>query len=60
MADIIFQITISKHETHPDQYMKNVDRFLQREDELPIGGLEVQSTTSTAEQSEAFTPRLQL
>ncbi|KAL8913493.1 MAG: hypothetical protein Q9171_001681 [Xanthocarpia ochracea] len=60
IADITFQIKISKHETHPDQYIKNVDRFLQREDELPIGGLGLQSTTSTAEQSEAFTPRSQL
>ncbi|KAI4287428.1 MAG: hypothetical protein L6R35_003312 [Caloplaca aegaea] len=60
IADIKFQIKISKHETHPDQYIKNVDRFLQREDELPIGGLGLQSITSTAEQSEAFTPRLQL
>ncbi|KAL9019542.1 MAG: hypothetical protein Q9185_003162 [Variospora sp. 1 TL-2023] len=60
IADIKFQIKIAKHETHPDQYIKNVDRFLQGEDELPIGGLGLQSITSTAEQSEAFTPRLQL
>ncbi|KAL8654598.1 MAG: hypothetical protein Q9210_001411 [Variospora velana] len=60
IADIKFQIKISKRETYPDQYIKNVDRFLQREDELPIGGLGLQSTTSTAEQSEAFTPCLQL
>ncbi|KAL9013439.1 MAG: hypothetical protein Q9173_001866 [Seirophora scorigena] len=60
IADFEFEIKISKHETHPDQYMKNVDRFLQRKDELPIGALGLQSTTSTIEQSEAFTPRLQL
>lgn len=60
IAEIKFQIVVSKHQTHPDLYMENVDRFLQREDDLSIGGLGLQSTASTAEQSEVLTPRLQL
>ncbi|KAI4141346.1 MAG: hypothetical protein LQ341_003533 [Variospora aurantia] len=62
IANIKLRIRIPKHETHSNQYIKNVDHFLQlqREDELPMGGLGLQSTTSTADQSEAVTPRLQL
>lgn len=59
IQNIHFAIDVSKHEAHPDLYMKNVDRFLQCNDELRIGGLGVQSTTSTAEQSHALTPSLQ-
>ncbi len=60
IANIMFEIKISNHQAHPDLYMENVDRLRQREDELSIGGLGLQSTTSTAKQSEALTPPLQL
>ncbi|KAF4618138.1 hypothetical protein G7Y89_g14971 [Cudoniella acicularis] len=48
---IQFQIVISKHEAHSDQYVDNVDRFLLQgnaDDELPFGALGIQSGSSTA------------
>ncbi|KAL8907053.1 MAG: hypothetical protein Q9207_001633 [Kuettlingeria erythrocarpa] len=59
IANIILLIKVSKHQTHRNLYMENVDRLCQRQGELPIGGLGLQSTTSTAEQSGAITPRVQ-
>ena len=59
IGDIEFQIIISKHETYPDLYSDNVDRFLYEAkvgNELPFGALGFQSTTSTAQQSGAHTP----
>lgn len=50
---------VFKHEAHSDLYLKNVGRFLQCNDELSIGGLGLQSTTSTVEQSHTLTPSLQ-
>ncbi|KAL8855699.1 MAG: hypothetical protein Q9178_007665 [Gyalolechia marmorata] len=60
IASIIFKIRIPNHQTHPNLFVENVDRLRQREDELSIGGLGLQSTTSTAGQSEALTPRVQV
>lgn len=59
IQEIKFQIIVSRHETYPDLYNTNVDRFLQEanaDDELPLGGLGIQSTSSTAQQSGAHTP----
>jgi hypothetical protein len=56
---IKFQIIVSTHDTHLDLYNANVDRFLQKasaNDELPLGVLGIQSTSSTAAPSGAHTP----
>ena len=53
---IRFQVIVSKHETYPNLYHDNVDRFLLEgniDNELPFGALGIQSTTSTAQQSGA-------
>ena len=59
IEEIRFQIIISKHETYPDLYNDNINRFLREvnaNDELPLGALGIQSTTSTAQESGAHTP----
>ncbi|TVY64158.1 Maternal embryonic leucine zipper kinase [Lachnellula suecica] len=59
IEEIKFQIIVSEHETYPDLYNDNVDRFLHEattNDELPFGALGIQSTTSTAQYSGAHTP----
>jgi len=55
---IKFQIIVSTHDTHPDLYNVNVDRFLQQvsaNDELPLGTLGIRSTSSTVAPSGART-----
>lgn len=55
IQNIKFRIIVSKHETYPDSYNDNVDRFLREanaNNELPFDALGIQSTTSTAQQSE--------
>jgi len=50
---------VSTHDTHPDLYNVNVDRFLQQvsaNDELPLGTLGIRSTSSTVAPSGARTP----
>lgn len=59
IEEIKFRIIVSNHETYPDLYNANVNRFLceiNANDELRFGALGIQSTTSTAQQSRAHTP----
>lgn len=58
IQDIKFQIIFLEHETNRDQYLSNVTRFLQMnvDGDLPIGGLGLQSTVTTVEQSGALSP----
>ncbi|PQE15344.1 kinase-like domain protein [Rutstroemia sp. NJR-2017a WRK4] len=59
---IKFQIIVSKHETYLDLYNDHVDLFLREanaDNELSLGALGIQSTTSTAQQSGAHTPTSQ-
>ncbi|KAG9230392.1 kinase-like domain-containing protein [Amylocarpus encephaloides] len=45
IQEIKFQIIVSRHETYPDLYNNNVNRFLQEanaDDELPLSGLGIQ------------------
>ena len=56
---ISFQIIVSTHDENPLLYIANVDRFLQEakaNDELPLGELGIQSSSSTAAPSGAHTP----
>jgi serine/threonine-protein kinase Chk2 len=56
---IDFEIVVPKDMSNTHLYRANVDRFLQEvktSDELPIGRLGVQSTSSTARHSGAHTP----
>ncbi|KAF2181488.1 kinase-like protein [Zopfia rhizophila CBS 207.26] len=54
-----FQIVISKHDTHPDQYIANVEQFraeIAVQDEPRISILGMHSPGSTAPHSNAHTP----
>jgi hypothetical protein len=51
IEQIEFQIVVSKHETHQRLFIDNIERFLLQanaNDDLPIGALSLQSTSSTA------------
>jgi len=56
---ISFRIIVSTHDENPRLYNANVDRFLQEakaNEELPFGGLGIQSLNSTAPPSGTQTP----
>ena len=59
IQSISFRIIISTHDENPRLYNANVDRFLQEakaNEELPFGGLGIQSLNSTAPPSGTQTP----
>lgn len=62
IQNIKFQIIVSKDEIHSPRYIEDVDRFILQavaNEELPLGVLGIQSTSTTAAQSSAQTPDLQ-
>ncbi|KAG4431788.1 hypothetical protein IFR05_012727 [Cadophora sp. M221] len=59
ISQIKFRIIVASHEIYYDLYHDHVDRFLREanaNNKLPLGALGIQSTTSTAQQSGAYTP----